>query len=106
MVSKTVRQRPEIFRRTDKDAPAPEDSETSSRQDGETLILQDVQQALQQGGKADKPQKLKVTFHLLPEDILAIDAIISEEFRRSGERWQRSEVVGRALQALLKQRDG
>lgn len=61
--------------------------------------------ALQQEGKADKPQKLKVTFHLLPEDILAIDTIISEEFRRSGERWQRSEVVGRALQALLKQRD-
>ena len=98
MVSKTVRQRPAIFQRTDESVSEPQDSET--------LILQNVQPAPQQGGKTDKLQKLKVTFHLLPEDILAIDTIISEEFRRGGERWQRSEVVSRALQALLKQHDG
>lgn len=106
MVSKTVRQRPAIFQRTDEDTLEPQDSETARQQDVKKLKLGDVQTALQQGGKAGKMQKLKVTFHLLPEDILAIDTIISEEFRRSGDRWQRSEVVGRALQALLKQRDG
>ena len=46
------------------------------------------------------PERVKATFYLRPEDIVAIDRIQSEEFLRTGKKPQRSEIVSRAIQLL------
>jgi len=112
MANKTIRQRPAIFRKTNDEAP--EGEETAIPQDAQTSTPQSVGTASSQGAETEsqpdtkvaKPVKMKVTFHLLPEDIEAIDEIITREFRRTRDRLQRSEVVSLALQELLKRHGG
>ena len=48
-----------------------------------------------------EPPLTKVTVYLTPDDILAIDHMVSEEFRRTGKRPRRSSVVSRAIQQSL-----
>jgi len=48
-----------------------------------------------------EPPPVKVTVYLRPEDVLAIDYLVSEEFRRTGKRPRRSAIVSRAVQGLL-----
>lgn len=56
----------------------------------------------EKGSGADgKRQRIKSTFYLEPEDVLAIDQLQSEEFRRSGKKPERSELVSRAIQEYL-----
>jgi hypothetical protein len=52
-----------------------------------------------------EPPLMKVTVYLAPADILAIDRIVSEDFRRTGKRPRRSSVVSTAIQAYLAQRE-
>jgi hypothetical protein len=57
----------------------------------------------------DKPFLVKATVYLTPEDVLAIDKIVSDEFRAIGRKPRRSTVVSRAIQLLAaggKQGDG
>ena len=56
--------------------------------------------------RTGKPQRIKATFYLHPEDILAIDFLQSEEFKRAGKKPQRSEIVSRAIQLLRNQTGG
>jgi hypothetical protein len=51
--------------------------------------------------KPPAPPLTKVTVYLRHEDVLAIDYLVSEEFRRTGKRPRRSKIVGRAIQGLL-----
>ncbi|MBE0480103.1 MAG: hypothetical protein IBX68_03905 [Dehalococcoidia bacterium] len=48
--------------------------------------------------KPAKPQRIKATFYLNPEDILAIDEVQSNEFRRTGKKPERSQIVSQAIQ--------
>jgi len=50
----------------------------------------------------DQKQRIKATFYLEPEDILAIDHLQSEEFRTTQKKPQRSHLVSRAIQEYLK----
>ena len=50
-----------------------------------------------------KRARIKATFYLYPDDILAIDYMQIEEFKQTGKKPERSEVVSRAIQALKKQ---
>ena len=43
--------------------------------------------------------------YLTPDDVLAIDHIVSEEFRATGKRPRRSEVVSRAIQVYAEQHE-
>ncbi|MBM3943877.1 MAG: hypothetical protein FJ317_00095 [SAR202 cluster bacterium] len=54
--------------------------------------------------QAPKRQRIKATFYLEPDDVLAIDHLQSEEFRRTGKKPERSELVSQAIQAFLKGR--
>jgi hypothetical protein len=47
-----------------------------------------------------KPPLVKVTVYLTPEDVLAIDKMVSDEFRLTGRRPRRSTVVSRGIQLL------
>jgi len=48
----------------------------------------------------EAPSLVKVTVYMTPDDVLAIDHLVSEEFRRTGKRPRRSAVVSRAIQQL------
>ena len=80
---KTLEGRPSIFRRS---------------ADTQTAEQLDVQPA--------KPPRIKATFYLEQADILAIDQMQMQEFAATGKKPERSQLVSRAIQVLLKQRDG
>ena len=95
MPKKTVRERPSIFRRTDTEIPELEATPPASQPA--------VQTAKQRDSQEPKPQRIKATFYLTPEDILAIDHMLAEEFKRTGKKPERSHIVSRALQLLRQQ---
>jgi hypothetical protein len=95
MAKKTVRERPSIFRRTDTEIPELEPMQPPEQTDIQTSRNLDIQEA--------KPERIKATFHLNPEDILAIDHMQAEEFKRTRKKPERSQIVSRALQLLLQQ---
>ena len=86
---RTLRPRPTLFRKTDDVVPELE------QRDSETAEQPSVQPA--------KLQRIKATFYLNPEDIIAIDTMLTAEFRRTGKKPERSELVSRAIQRLLEQ---
>ena len=53
--------------------------------------------------KPAKPRRIKATFYLRPEDIIAIDEMQTKRFREHGKKPEKSELVSEAIQALSKQ---
>jgi hypothetical protein len=82
---RTLGTRATIFRTTDKSIPELEQSAAEARSPE------------RQGAKRSR---IKATFYLNSEDILAIDSMQSEEFRQKGKKPERSVIVSRAIQAL------
>ena len=85
---RTLGTRASIFRKTDKGIPEIE-------QPGEEVKRPERQ--------TSKQHRIKATFYLNPGDILAIDEMQSNEFRRTGKKPERSEIASRAIQALKQQ---
>lgn len=85
---RTLGTRGTIFRKTDKSIPE---------------LEQPVPEARSPERQGAKRSRIKATFYLNPEDILAIDSMQSEEFRQTGKKPERSEIVSRAIQALKEQ---
>ncbi len=85
---KTLGTRATIFRRTDKEIP-----ELGQSADGTKVTEK----------QTAKRSRIKATFYLNPDDVLAIDHMQSEEFRQTGKKPERSEIVSRAIQALKEQ---
>jgi hypothetical protein len=50
-----------------------------------------------------KQPRVKATFYLNSEDIVAIDQMQTEQFQRTGKKPERSELVSRAIQLLRQQ---
>jgi hypothetical protein len=75
---RTMRSRPEIFKRSDVREFKQEDSGT--------------------------PKRVKVTVYLNPDDVVAIDEMQIAEFKKTGRKPEKSELVSRAVQ-MLKQSD-
>jgi hypothetical protein len=73
-----MRIRPEIFKRSDVREFEQEDSGT--------------------------PKRVKVTVYLNPDDVVAIDEMQIAEFKKTGRKPEKSELVSRAVQ-MLKQSD-
>jgi len=91
---RTLGTRGSIFRKTDKvipelDQPAEE-------------VKRPEQRASKQ--RPSKQRRIKATFYLNPEDVLAIDEMQSNEFRRTGKKPERSQIVSQAIQ-VFKQHD-
>ncbi len=89
---RTLRSRPTLFRRTDEAVPE--------------LDQPDSQTLGQPGTQTAKPQRIKATFYLTPEDIIAIDTMQTDEFRRTGKKPERSELVSRAIRELFERQTG
>ncbi|MDQ3704979.1 MAG: hypothetical protein M3437_07120 [Chloroflexota bacterium] len=89
MSEKTLGGRPSIFRKTDKAIPELGEAETGERSDSQTV----------------KQPRVKATFYLNPEDIVAIDQMQTEDFKRTGKKPERSHIVSRAIQNLLRQQN-
>ena|ERR687884_595337 len=53
--------------------------------------------------KPAKPRRIKATFYLHPEDIIAIDEMQTQRFREHGKKPEKSELVSEAIQAFSKQ---
>ncbi|HEY48924.1 MAG TPA: hypothetical protein G4O13_02645 [Dehalococcoidia bacterium] len=84
---RTLGTRASIFKKTDKAIPELEEP------------AEDVKRPPQQ----PKRQRIKATFYLNPEDVLAIDELQSNEFRQTGKKPERSEIVSRAIQVFKEQ---
>lgn len=120
---RTVRARPSLFRKTDAGVPELEqpDSGLAERPAGEPGEPQDVPlvnhqdgtgaeppaslPADQPAGAPARPPRIKATFYLTADDIVAIDTMQTEAFKRTGKKPERSELVSRAIQALFQRRD-
>jgi hypothetical protein len=85
---RTLGTRASIFRRTDRAIPE---------------LEQQAEEIKPPRGQPSKQQRIKATFYLNPEDILAIDEMQSGEFRRTGKKPERSQIVSRAIQAFKEQ---
>ena len=66
-------------------------------QNSKTAKPQDAKEFEQYNGK---PELIKATFYLYPEQILAIDEMQSAEFRKTRKKPDRSELVRRAIMLL------
>jgi hypothetical protein len=87
---RTLGNRNTLFRRTERGIPEVEAEQTLNRRNGKP-----------------KRQRIKATFYLEPEDILAIDQLQTDSFRESGKKPERSELVSQAIQTLFsKHRNG
>lgn len=86
---RTLGTRATIFRRTDKEIP-------ELGQSIETLKVAEKNSV--------KRSRIKATFYLYPDDILAIDYMQIDEFKQTGKKPERSEIVSQAIQALKKDR--
>ena len=64
--AKTMRERPTLFRRTDEAVPE--------------LEQKDITTAGQSDSRTAKPPRIKATFYLTADDIVAIDVMQTEEF--------------------------
>src|SRR5438045_5793550 len=69
-------------------------SQTSNQSDALTVKQLD--------SKPAKPRRIKATFYLHPEDIIAIDEMQTKRFREQGKKPEKSELVSEAIQALSK----
>ena len=85
---RTLGTRASIFRKTDKVIPE---------------LEQPTEETKQPQGQTPKQSRIKATFYLNPEDILAIDEMQSNEFRRTGKKPERSQIVSQAIQLFKEQ---
>lgn len=74
----------------------PERKERTLR--GESIFSRTQRQA-----PREKKHRIKATFYLEPDDILAIDSMQSQEFKKTGKKPERSEIVSRAIKLFKNQ---
>ena len=86
---RTLGARASIFRKTDREIPE---------------LNQTAEQVSRPTRQNSKQERIKATFYLNPEDVLAIDEMQSDEFRRTGKKPERSHIVSQAIQAYKEQR--
>jgi hypothetical protein len=79
------------------------DIQTVKQEDSLTSRQSDALTANQLDSKPAKPRRIKATFYLHPEDIIAIDEMQTKRFREHGKKPEKSELVSEAIQALSKQ---
>lgn len=64
-----------------------------------------VQEPEHLDSKPVKQQRIKATFYLQPEDIIAIDEMQTKRFRENRKKPEKSELVSEAIQLLLRQQN-
>jgi len=106
----TARKKPSVYSRALKqvqhaqhDEQAQLDSQTVKQEDALTSKQQSALTVSQHDSKPAKPRRIKATFYLHPEDIIAIDEMQTKHFREHGKKPEKSELVSEAIQAFSQQ---
>ena len=94
-----ARKKPSVYSRALKQVQQAQQEQS----DSQTSRQSDVLTANQLDSKPAKPRRIKATFYLHPEDIIAIDEMQTKRFRDHGKKPEKSELVSEAIQALSKQ---
>lgn len=69
----------------------------------ETARQENIQMPKHLTSKTAKQQRIKATFYLEPEDIIAIDEMQTQRFKQQGKKPEKSELVSEAIQLLKQQ---
>jgi hypothetical protein len=97
-----ARKKPSVYSRALKQVQQSQ-QEDKEHLDSQTVKQQDSLTVSQLDSKPAKPRRIKATFYLYPEDIIAIDEMQTKRFREHGKKPEKSELVSEAIQALSKQ---
>jgi hypothetical protein len=97
-----ARKKPSVYSRALKQVQQSQ-QEDEEHLDIQTVKHQDSLTVSQLDSKPAKPRRIKATFYLHPEDIIAIDEMQTKRFREHGKKPEKSELVSEAIQALSKQ---
>lgn len=65
-----------------------------------------VETGTHEANRTDKYERIKATFYLNPQDVIAIDQMLIEAFKKSGRKPERSHIVSEAIQYLFRQKSG
>lgn len=96
---KTLKNRPSIFRKTN--GTIPELEEEGQEQQAVQMSRRPNDQLPSQPDSTEG--RVKATFYLGRDDIVAIDQMQTEAFKRTGKKPERSHIVSEAIQGLLRQ---
>ena len=99
-----ARKKPSVYSRALKqvqEAQHDEQEQQASQTSGQSEVLT----AEHLDSKPAKPRRIKATFYLHPEDIIAIDEMQTQRFREYGKKPEKSALVSEAIQAFSKQRN-
>jgi hypothetical protein len=96
-----ARKKPSVYSRALKQVQQAQHDE-QEQPDSKTSSQSDVLTVKQLDSKQAKPRRIKATFYLRPEDIIAIDEMQTKHFREHGKKPEKSELVSEAIQALSK----
>jgi len=96
-----ARKKPSVYSRALKQVQQAQHDE-QEQPASQTSSQSDVLTAKQLDSKPAKPRRIKATFYLRPEDIIAIDEMQTKRFREHGKKPEKSELVSEAIQALSK----
>ena len=97
-----ARKKPSVYSRALQQVQQPQHDE-QEQPASQTSSQSDVLTVKQLDSKPAKPRRIKATFYLRPEDIIAIDEMQTKRFREHGKKPEKSELVSEAIQALSKQ---
>ena len=97
-----ARKKPSVYSRALKQVQQTQQDE-QEQPASQTSSQSDVLTASQLDSKTAKPRRIKATFYLRPEDIIAIDEMQTNRFREHGKKPEKSELVSEAIQALSKE---
>ena len=96
-----AKKKPSVYSRALKQVQHAEQKQPASQTSNQSEALP----AKHLDSKPAKPRRIKATFYLHPEDIIAIDEMQTQRFREHGKKPEKSELVSEAIQAFSKQRN-
>jgi hypothetical protein len=106
------RKKPSVYSRAleqvqqaNQEAKEPSTIQALEQQNSKTARHLTVQGPEHLDSKPAKQQRIKATFYLQPEDIIAIDEMQTKRFRENGKKPEKSELVSEAIQLLSKQQN-
>ena len=97
-----ARKKPSVYSRALKQVQHAQHDE-QAQLDSQTVKQEDSSTSRQSDSRPAKPMRIKATFYLHPEDIIAIDEMQTKHFREHGKKPEKSELVSEAIQAFSQQ---
>jgi hypothetical protein len=101
-----LKKKPSVYTQALKQVQENNQDRPAKQSDSQPAEQPTIQASEQPDSKPAKQQRIKATFYLRPEDIIAIDEMQTKRFRQHGKKPEKSELVSEAIQLLSKQQNG